>query len=76
MLLLAKIGVVSHKEFDRCWGRRYSQPQLSEDVKSGFEGFSDNFDLMFVVKELPDERRDTLRQCMIVDYATQVLMTS
>ena len=36
--------------------------QLLKGVKSVFEGVSDNFDLMFVVKELPNERRDALRQ--------------
>lgn len=38
------------------------RPQLLKDVKSVFDGVSDNFDLMFVVKELPNERRDALRQ--------------
>ena len=39
-----------------------SQPQLSKRVKSVFEGVSDNFDLMFVFEEVPNERRDALRQ--------------
>ena len=38
------------------------QPQLLEDVKSVFEGVSNNFDLLFVVEEQPDERRDAIRQ--------------
>ena len=39
-----------------------SHPQLLKRVKSVFEGVSDNFDLMFVVKEIPNERRNALRQ--------------
>ena len=47
------------------------QPKLLKGVKSVFEGVSDNFDLMFVVKELPNERRDALRQRIkrYVDHA-------
>ena len=53
------------------YGMKTLQPQLLEDVKSVFEGVSNNFDLMFVFKELPDEQRDALRQRIrqYVDYA-------
>ena len=53
------------------YGVEKLQPQLLKGVKSVFEGVSDNFDLMFVVKELPDDRRDALRCCIkrYVDYA-------
>ena len=43
-------------------GMDISHPQLLKRVKSVFEGVSDNFDLMFVVKEIPNERRDALRE--------------
>ena len=47
------------------------QPQLLKAVKSVFEGVSQNFDLMFVVKELPNEQRDALRRRIgqYVDHA-------
>ena len=53
------------------YGMDELQPELLEDVKSVFEGVSDNFDLMFVFKEVPNERRDALRQRIkqYVDYA-------
>ena len=53
------------------YGLKELRPQLLEDVKSVFEGVSYNFDLMFVVKELPNERRDALRQRIrqYVDHA-------
>ena len=38
------------------------QPQLLEDGMSVFKGVSDNSDLLFVVKELSNERRDSLHQ--------------
>lgn len=52
-------------------GVKNLQSQLLNGVKSVFEGVSDNFDLMFVVKELPNERRDALRQRIkrYVDHA-------
>ena len=47
------------------------QPELLEGVESVIRGVSDNFDLICVVEELPDERRDALRQRIkhYVDYA-------
>lgn len=53
------------------YGLEELQPQLLEDVKSVFEGVSDNFDLMFVFKEKPNKQRDALRQRVkqYVDYA-------
>lgn len=47
------------------------RPQLLNDVKSVFEGVSDNFDLMFVMKEEPNEQRDALRERIrqYVDHA-------
>lgn len=46
------------------------QLKLLEGVESVFRGVSDNFDLICVVEELPDERRDALRQRIkhYVDY--------
>ncbi len=44
------------------YGVEKLQPQLLKGIKSVFEGVSENFDLMFVVKELPDERRNALRR--------------
>ena len=53
------------------YGVEKLQPQLLKGVKSVFEGASDNFDLMFVVKELPNKRRDALRRRIkrYVDHA-------
>ncbi|KAK4692237.1 hypothetical protein P7C71_g4926, partial [Lecanoromycetidae sp. Uapishka_2] len=38
------------------------KPELLDDVRKVFKDVSSDFDLMFVVKELPDSRRDALRQ--------------
>ena len=38
------------------------QPRLLKDVKSVFNGVSQNFDLLFVVEEQPNKQRDALRQ--------------
>ena len=56
-------------------GMEKLQPQLLRNVKSVFEGVSNNFDLMFVVKELPNERRDVLRQRIrqYVDHASSTI---
>ena len=53
------------------YGMEKLQPQLLKRVKSVFRGVSDNFDLMFVVKEPPNERRDALRRRIrqYVDHA-------
>ncbi|KAK3169924.1 hypothetical protein OEA41_009308 [Lepraria neglecta] len=47
------------------------QPELLEGVESVFRGVSVNFDLICVVEELPDERRDAVRQRIkhYADYA-------
>lgn len=52
-------------------------PKLLKRVKSVFEGVSDNFDLMFVFEEVPNERRDALRQRIkqYVDYANSRINT-
>ena len=39
-----------------------SHPRLLKRVKAVFEGVSDNFDLMFVFEEIPNERRNALRE--------------
>ena len=44
------------------YGVEKLQPRLLKDVKSVFDGVSKNFDLLFVVEEQPNERRDALRQ--------------
>ena len=56
-------------------GMEKLQPQLLKDVKSVFKGVSDNFDLMFVVKEPPNEQRDVLRQHIreYVDHANSTI---
>ncbi len=52
-------------------GMNKLKPRLLRGVKSVFKGISDNFDWMFVVEELPDERRDALRRRIrqYVDHA-------
>ena len=44
------------------YGVEKLQPRLLKDVKSVFDGVTKNFDLLFVVEEQPNERRDALRQ--------------
>ena len=43
-------------------GVDFSQRNLLKRVTSIFEAVSDNFDLMFVFEEIPNERRDALRE--------------